>query len=152
MELKITDEHRWLQRLVGTWRAESGGDDGAIWNEMIEPVGEVFVQADAAGNMPDGSPWRTLLTIGFDPQRGKFVGSFAGSMMTNLWVYEGELDDSGQTLTLNTEGPEWHNGQMTRFKDIIEWEGDDRRVFRSEMQNEDGSWEEIMRTVYVRAS
>jgi hypothetical protein len=150
MELKVTEEHRWLQKLVGKWKAvpdESGG----MWNETVEPVGEVFVQFDGRGDMPDGVPGRTLMTLGYDPETKRFVGSFAGSMMTHHWVYDGSLNESGNILTLDTEGPDWTTGKMTRFRDIIEYDGGDRRVFRAEMHQEDGSWKEIMRTEFVRS-
>jgi hypothetical protein len=150
MELKVTDEHRWLQKLAGDWKAESDEAVGGMWNETGTRVGDVFIQLDGQGDMPDGTPGRTLMTLGFDPERGKFVGSFAGSMMTHHWVYEGSLDEAKKVLTLDTEGPEWKNGRMRRFRDIIEFEDDDRRVLRSEMLGEDGSWQEVMRATFVR--
>lgn len=46
----------------------------------------------------------TIMTIGYDPHRQRFVGTFVASMMTHLWMYEGALDDGERVLTLETEG------------------------------------------------
>ena len=45
-----------------------------------------------------------MMSLGFDPQKGRFVGTFIGSMMTHLWIYDGALDASGQALILDAEG------------------------------------------------
>ena len=42
----------------------------------------------------------TLMTLGYDPRKKRFVGTFVGSMMTNLWIYDGELDKDERVLTL----------------------------------------------------
>ena len=33
-----------------------------------------------------------IMTLGYDPQKKRFVGTLIGSMMTHLWVYDGALD------------------------------------------------------------
>ncbi len=55
--------------------------------------------------MPGGDPATMLMSLGYDPAKKRFVGTWIGSMMTNLWVYDGELDPTGKILTLNAEGP-----------------------------------------------
>jgi hypothetical protein len=151
-EMKITDEHRWLQRMVGAWEAQSDGSNDTMWNESVTPIGEVFVRFEGRGDMPDGTPGMTVMTLGFDPEQNRFTGSFAASMMTHHWVYEGSLDESGTVLTLDTEGPHWETGEIHRFRDIMEYDGGDRRIFRSEILESDGAWKEIMRTEYVRTN
>jgi hypothetical protein len=54
--------------------------------------------------MPGGAA-TTMMTLGYDPHRKRYVGTWIGSMMTHLWVYGCELDASERVLTLNAEGP-----------------------------------------------
>src|SRR3546814_12079912 len=65
--------------------------------------------------------------LGYDPRRQRYVGTWVGSMMTHLWVYEGSLDDSGKVLTLDCEGLDFETeGRMTRYQDIITIESPDQ--------------------------
>ena len=56
--------------------------------------------------MPDGTPATTQITLGYDPAKKRFVGTWLGSMMTHLWIYDGELSADERTLTLSSEGPQ----------------------------------------------
>src|SRR5690606_14313146 len=106
-----TAEHQWLQQLVGEWKMEGsattpdGGTMNSIGTETVKSLGGLWIIGEGEGSMPDGSPAQMRVTIGFDASKGKFVGSWVGSMMTGQWVYEGELDEARKVLTLNTEGP-----------------------------------------------
>jgi hypothetical protein len=152
-------EHRWLHRMVGEWRAtmECPGGPGqpASKAESVEGVrslGGLWVVAEGRGEMPGGGgPATTILTLGYDPQKARFVGTFVGSMMTVLWVYEGTLDAAGTVLTLDTVGPDFAaEGRMARYQDVIAFEGDDHRVMTSRMLGEDGAWHQVMRAEYRR--
>ena len=46
-----------------------------------------------------------LMTLGYDPAKKRFVGTWVGSMMAHLWVYEGSMDAEEKVLTLSAEGP-----------------------------------------------
>lgn len=158
MKTEAQKEHRWLQRLVGDWIAEgeaSMGPDQPTqkWEipERVSSVGEVWVQCVAQGDMPGCGPATTVMTLGFDPARKHFVGTFIGSMMTHLWVYEGDLDASGEQLTLRAEGPDCSgNGRMAQYRDVITFKGDDQRLLTSYMQGENGEWTEFMTASYRR--
>jgi hypothetical protein len=91
------------------------------------------------------------MTLGYDPARGKFVGTFVASMMTHLWVYEGTLDSAGKVLTLDTEGPGMAgDGKMVKYKDVIEFKSDDHRTLTSHMLGDDGKWQQFMTAHYRR--
>jgi hypothetical protein len=45
--------------------------------------------------MPCAGPATTMMTLGYDPPKRRFVGTFNDSMMTHLWVYDGALDAAG---------------------------------------------------------
>lgn len=51
---------------------------------------------EGLGEMPGGGIATTMMTLGYDPARKWFVGTFIGSMMTHMWVY------AGTVLTLDT--------------------------------------------------
>ena len=62
-------------------------------------------------------------------------------MMTNLWVYDGELDAAGKVLTLDAEGPSFTaEGKMAKYKDIIEFKSNDHRMLTSRTLGDDGKW------------
>jgi surface antigen len=105
---------------------------------------------EARGTTPDGGGATSIMTLGFDPDRGRFTGTFVASMMTHLWIYEGELDAAGSVLTLDTEGPAYTGEGMMKYRDTIELRGDDHRVQTSSYQREDGSWNSFMTTHYRR--
>ena len=152
------NEHRWLQRLVGEWSWEMESPAGPDQppskhegTETVRPLGELWTLGEGSSTMPDGSPATTLMTLGYDPARQHFVGTFVGSMMTHLWIYEGSLDEAGEVLTLAAEGPDFSGGEkMVKYQDIIEWVSDDHRVLRSRMLGDDGEWQQIMEANYRR--
>jgi hypothetical protein len=92
-----------------------------------------------------------ILTLGYDPQKERFVGTWIGSMMTNLWGYEGELDPAERVLTLNTEGPNMAGDGTAKYQETIEVISDDHRVFKSRVLGDDGQWREFMTSHYRRS-
>lgn len=152
------DEHRWLEKLVGEWRYEM--DAPAMepeqpptkhtGTESVRSVGGLWVVLEGRGDGPD-EDHVNVMTLGYDPARERFVGTFLGSMMTHLWVYEGTLDADGRGLTLDTEGPSFTNeGEMARYRDRIEWRSNDHRVLSSVYQDADGAWQPVMEMHYHR--
>lgn len=150
-------EHRWLEQMVGEWESEAEcimepGQPPAIFKgkETVRSLGGLWVLAEGSGEMPGGGAMTTLLTLGYDPARQRYVGTFVGSMMTHLWVYEGMLE--GRVLTLDTQGPDFSTGgkSMARFTDAIEIIDRDNRVMTSRMQGQDGQWRHIMTARYRR--
>jgi len=78
------------------------------------------------------------------------VGTFIGSTMTYLWLYDGELDAVGKVLTLNAEGPSMlGDGTTAKYQDVIETVSDDHRRFRSRVLADDG-WREFKTAEYRR--
>src|SRR5687768_17755328 len=52
--------------------------------------------SDVCSSDLDGTDMTAVITVGFDPAKGNFVGTWVGSMMTNLWVYKGWLEEDGK--------------------------------------------------------
>lgn len=140
-------EHRWLQKFVGEWdtttEAVTGPDQpptkyhGTIESKMI---GQFWVVNRLAVDLP-GVNMRGMQTIGYDSGKQKFVGTWVDSMMNHLWIYEGTLDDSGNKLTLEAEGPNMMaEGKTTKYRDAYEFKSPDHIVVTSSMLGEDGKW------------
>ncbi|MGH8728980.1 MAG: DUF1579 domain-containing protein, partial [Burkholderiales bacterium] len=113
MKTEPQKEHEWLQKLVGEWTYESDCSMGPgkpnekfKGTESVRSLGGLWILAEGRGEMPGGGAATMLITLGYDPQRKRYVGTWIGSMMTYLWVYDGGLDAAGKVLTLNAEGPD----------------------------------------------
>jgi hypothetical protein len=158
MDAKPQKEHAWLQKLVGEWTSDMecvmGPDQPPMkskGSEVTRSVGGLWTMGEGTGEMPDGSKATSVMTLGYDPQKQLFVGTFIASMMTHMWKYEGTLDASGKVLTLDTEGPGMSgDGKMMKYKDIITFVSDDHRILTSRIQGDDGEWTEFMTAHYRR--
>ena len=152
-------EHQWLQKLVGEWTFEHecpmGPDQPpakSTGTDSVRTLGGLWVVCDGRGEMPGGGVSTSVMTLGYDPDRKHFVGTFIASMMTYLWIYEeGVLDASGKVLTLNAKGPSFTEpGKMIQYQDIIEFVSDDHRTLSSQTVGEDGKWHRFMTAHYRR--
>ncbi len=154
------EEHRWLEQLVGEWTSEAqmtmagAPAEACQGSESVRSLGGLWILAEGQGEMPGGGRAQMLLTLGYDPASKRYVGTWVGSMMTHLWVYDGELDASGKVLTLNSQGPDMSPGaaagKLVRYRDVIEIKSADHRILTSHCQAEDGSWQHFMTAQYWR--
>ena len=157
MAAEPTKEHQWLQQLVGDWESEMEcvmvPDQPPMKSkgtESVRSLGGLWTLGEGKGEMPDGSAMTSIITLGFDPAKQRFVGTFVASMMTHMWSYEGTLDSSGKTLTLDTEGPSMTGAGMVAYQDIVTLESPDHRILRSQMKGADGQWIPFMTAHYRR--
>jgi hypothetical protein len=157
MQTEILKEHDWLQQFLGDWRCEMTADMGpgqppakSEGSESVRAIGGIWIQGEGHGPMPDGGMATMLLTLGYDPQKQRYVGTWLGSMMTYLWVYEGGVE--GNVLTLDTVGPDMSGtpGKLIRYQDTHEFKSRDHRVLTSRMWRDDGQWLQFMRADYYR--
>ncbi len=158
MKVEPRKEHQWLQKLVGDWTYDADCNMGpdqppskSNGSESVRSLGGLWVLCEGKGEMPGGGPCTTLMTLGFDPQKERYVGTWIGSMMTTLWVYDGSMDMAGKVLTLSAEGPNMcAEGKTAKYKDVIEFKSDDLRVLTSHMLGDDGKWQQFMTANYRR--
>jgi hypothetical protein len=158
MNAEPQKEHQWLQKLVGDWSFENecimGPDQPPskhTGTETVRSIGGLWTIGEGRGPGPDGSEIDTVMTLGYDPQAKRFVGTFIASMMTYLWTYNGSLDAAGKVLTLDAEGPDFSGGpNMVKYQDIIEFVNDDHRTLRSQLLGPDGKWNHFMTAHYRR--
>lgn len=155
MKATITEQHAWLQALVGEWRSEMPCPDGngtLDGTERVRLLGEAWLLLEGRGTMPDGTPTHTLMTLGYDPAQQAFVGSWIGSMMNHLWLYRGgTLDDARRLLALPSDGPAFDgSGRLVPYRDEIEVVSRDERQLHGHTQQPDGSWLRFCTTRYTR--
>jgi hypothetical protein len=157
MQTEPQKQHQWLNKFIGEWTSEAeysmepnGEPSKSTGTEVVRSIGGMWIVAEGVGNMPDGCAGKTMMTLGFDPQLDRFVGTFIGSMMTHLWLYNGSLDASQQVLTLDTAGPNFSQTAIAKYQDIIEFISDDHRVMKSQILMEDGTWNQFMTAHYRR--
>src|SRR5688500_6561104 len=107
MQAKPQKEHQWLNKLVGEWTLESEIPPASdkppekhTGTDSVRSLGGLWVICEGRSQMPGGGEGQMIMTLGYDPKKGRYVGTWIGSMMHQLWVYEGSLDAEGRTLTL----------------------------------------------------
>jgi hypothetical protein len=152
-------EHQWLERLVGDWTYEAESDMGpeqgvqkSSGKESVRSHGGMWVTCEGSGEMPcGGGTATTVMTLGYDAQKKQYIGTWIGSMMPKLWLYEGSLDAEGSKLTLESEGPDFEvEGKTAIYRDVIEFKSDDHRTLSGYTQGKDGNWVNFMTTHYYR--
>lgn len=141
------EQHQWLERFAGEWVTQSEGSmgpdqppmqcEGTMSSRML---GGFWVVNEMQGDVM-GAPMTGLQTIGYDPEKKKYVGTWVDSMTNLLWQYEGTVDESGKKLSLLAEGPNMMAaGKTTQFEDAYEFKTPDHILVTSSILGEDGKW------------
>lgn len=146
-----TQEHAWLQQFVGEWESESEmymdpaqPPVKSTGTETVRSLGGFWTVSEIQSTMMD-KPFTGNMTLGYDPESQKYVGTWVDSMTGKLWNYEGTLDESGKVLTLESEGAcPMRPGKITRFRDVVEVVDTDHRKFSSSMLDDNGQWVTMM--------
>ncbi len=159
MDTQAQQEHVWLQQMLGDWTMSGECDMGpdqpasrSTGKEHVRALGGFFVVCEGQGEMPGSEDTGTMLmTLGYDIAKKKFTGSWAGSMMSGMFFYEGQLDATQKVLTLDTEGPSFTgDGSTARYQDVITIKSRDERTLHSQTLQPDGSWKRFMTATYRR--
>jgi Protein of unknown function (DUF1579) len=157
MHVEPQKQHQWLDRLLGKWISEAECSMGADQppsktkgTEVVRSLGGVWILAEGESKMSNGGTGKTIMSLGYDPESERYVGTFIGSMMTHLWIYNGSLDGDEKVLTLDTEGPNFTQSSMAKYQDSIEFVNDDHRIMRSQILDDNGQWIQFMTAHYRR--
>lgn len=152
---KPQKEHEWLQQLAGEWDTESeifsapGQPPAkAKGSESARMIGGFWSLSETKGDF--GGPFTGILTLGYDPEKKEYIGTWVDSVTSRMWHYQGTLDAAGKILSLDTEGPDMeHPGTMAKFRETIEIKDKDHKVFTS-MMEKDGKWITFLTARYER--
>ena len=152
-----TKEHQWLKQFVGEWESEA-----EVFHEPGKPpirgkgtetarlVGGFWVVSQGESEMM-GMKFSSVLTLGYDPKKKKYIGSWVDSMASHLWTYEGTVDVTGKILTMRAEGPcPMDPGKLCKFREVTEIKDPDNRVFTSWVVGDDGKETMFLRVVSKR--
>lgn len=155
---KQKDPSAFLQKLVGEW--------AVVTHAVVDPAQDPYRFEGKETARLLGGQWlvsefytevegqiiNSILTIGYDPTKEKFVATYVNSMQTSLWTYDGTLNDEGTTLTLKTEGPFMGDpDQKAAYRVVIESKDADRWTMGSQiLVPDDGNWFEFLSFEYQR--
>lgn len=150
-------EHEWLQQLVGEWDSESEmtvepGKPTFKWKgtESVRSLGGFWIVGENKATIMD-KPMSAILTLGYDPEKKKYTGTWVDSHTSYMWKYVGTLDSAGKVLTLETEGPNpMSPGKMGKFRDVLEIKSKDNKVLSSSILGDDAKWTTFMTVDYRR--
>ena len=145
------EEHAWLRRLIGAWKAEA-----KFWSKPGEPpqesegkqtnewlLGERFVRSVYEGETPWGE-FTGMAIDGFDRQKGKYVGIWIDSMSTVMMVFEGAVEGNVRTMVAELADP--MTGEPVKMRGVTTIVSEDE----SHMVNAQGEFKN-MEIVYRRA-
>jgi hypothetical protein len=149
-------EHALLKKDVGTWDAtvEMNGPPGtpAMVSKATETVavtcGGLWQVSEFKGDM-GGMAFEGRSTVGYDPAKKKYVGTWVDSTTAGLTLTEATYDPAKKTMTGWLEGPD-ATGKTTKMKEVTEWKDDDTRVFTMFTTAPDGKDYPIMKISYKR--
>jgi hypothetical protein len=142
-------EHKFLERFVGDWNSkmEASGIPGQPPMECqgetkAKMMGPFWIVMAAKGEM-GGEPMESIMQLGYDAKKKKYVGTWSDSCTDHMWQYEGTVE--GETLTLHTEGPNMTDpNKMAKYREVIQFLSPDHYEFSSSMENGEGGWTTFM--------
>jgi hypothetical protein len=155
--IKPTEEHKLLQKDVGTWDAtvkifvKEGAEPieskGTEKNELL-PGGLWLVsrfEGEAAG-----MPFTGVGTTGYDPIEKKYVGTWVDSMTPHLMITKGDYDADTKTFTATAESRDPESKEIYHAKLIARYNDDGTRTFELHMPGENGKHWKMMEIHYKR--
>lgn len=154
-----TAEHKALEQFAGEWSCSAvmgeipGQDEPLVCKgtENSRLIGGLWYVANGKAEMP-GMEGESMITVGYDPKKKSYVGTFVCSMQDYMWEYTGKFDDTGKKLILSTTGPSMTDpGKTANYQEVLETVDANHKTFTSSVQGPDGKWVELVKMTYERA-
>lgn len=152
---KPGEHHEHMKAFVGTWEAtiQMNAPDGTQMEGKGTQTdklccGDLWLTTDFDGEF-GGMPFTGHGTMGYDPEKKKYVGIWVDSMVDYMQHSEGECSDDGKTFTMIVKAKDHETGAWTEMKEVSEIVDKDNKTltFYSKAGEE---WEEIMKIEYKR--
>jgi len=149
---KATPEHKFLQGQAGKWDAVitlPGANAPMKGSLEVRKLGNTWVTSTLK---MDFGPlkYEGRGTMGFDPRKKKFVGSWADNITDSLALPEGTLDEATKTFT-ETWSQALPNGDTAFFKLVTTHDGDDKMKAVYHSGKTADELKEVMTIEYTRA-
>jgi hypothetical protein len=153
------EHHKWLEQLLGTWTVEIEMTAPGIppmkstGTDTVRSLRGRWIMCELNAETPGMGSMTAVLTLGYNPETGKYQGTWVDSVNDHLWVYVGTLDATGKILTLETEGPNMIDPAkgLTRYRDVIELKTADHRTLTS-FADADGNWVQVVTANYRKTA
>ncbi len=145
-----TEQHEWLRKFVGEWDVVS---EATVGEGQPAMKAEATMKSTMLGNLwlvnksetkVGGMTVAGIQTIGYDPEKKKYIGTWVDSMMNHIWHYEGTVDPDGKKITLATDGPSMSGEGTDKYRDAYEFTSKDTFTSTSSVLTEDGKWVTFM--------
>lgn len=155
----ITAKHELLKQFVGHWESKAecnfGPDAGLVESSGTidsKMIGGLWMVSDLQIKMP-GMDMTGQMTLGYDPEKDLYVGTWVDSVMNHIWHYKGTVDESGTRFTLNASGPAMDGSDTpTDYRDIYDFVADGEIKTTSLTRTADGEWVTFMTGESTRTS
>lgn len=147
-------EHQRLMANVGTWDAvvEMMDEQGKPQTEKgvseITAIGGFWMVDDFKSSM-GGAPFHGHGTTGYDPAKGKYVGTWVDSWSTSIMTVEGTYDAAKKTLTMSGMG-QGMDGKPAMHRMVWTEKDANTRVFEMFLPGPDGKEMKVMTITYTR--
>ena len=153
-----TDQHHRILADVGTWNVKctymmdpSQPEMVCDATETIEPVGGFWTVSRFESDFM-GMPFVGRCTLGYDPRKERFVGSWVDCMSSTMFVMEGGFRADGKTLEMHSEGPHMATGEIVPMRMVTTYRDDGTRAFDMFVGNPGGQGEmQCFHYEYTRA-
>ena len=91
------------------------------------------------------------VALGYDVSFKEYRGCWFASVSSHLWKKVGKLSADGRVMTLNCQGPNMEkDGETANYRDEIELLDRDHLTVTSYGEDENGEWQEHMKSSYTR--
>ena len=117
-------EHGYFKKMVGTWDCTMKmGPQESKATARYRMIGGFWLVGNFNGDI-QGMKFEGHETMGWDPKKKKYVGTWMDSMSPYGMNMESELDSSKKTMTATGDAMNME-GKMAKFKMVSEWKNDD---------------------------
>lgn len=139
-------EHAHLERLTGTWEAESEFGNGTMTYKM--GLGGLWLTGDFDGEF-GGMKFQGKSLDTYDPVTKKYRSIWVDSFSAAPRILEGSLDKDHKVMTMSGEGP-GQSGAAAKYKSITEIKDADTVSYSLFMVDKEGKEQPLVKITYKR--
>lgn len=150
---KPGEQHRLLERKVGTWDATmtmagTPGENKARYVVKLD-CGGLWLVGDYRGAFMD-TEFVGHEVQGWSSSKGKYVSTWVDSWIDTPLHFEGEYDAATQTLAMWTDGKDMATGKPIRERHDTTFVDADTMTYTMNHPQADGSYAAVMTITYRR--